>query len=122
MAAGERKGPVKASIATRPFASVPIPGSPLPTESEPDSAEARVGEAGFALVRDADRDAEERGMADESEARRRAGLPIPGSGAGGQRSFKSADILGGDREVVIEHDGERYRLRLTGKGKLILTK
>lgn len=28
----------------------------------------------------------------------------------------------GQREVVIEHRGERYRLRLTRNGKLILTK
>jgi hemin uptake protein HemP len=26
------------------------------------------------------------------------------------------------REIIIEHRGEEYRLRLTGKGKLILTK
>jgi hemin uptake protein HemP len=26
------------------------------------------------------------------------------------------------REVVIEHEGEEYRLRLTRQGKLILTK
>jgi hemin uptake protein HemP len=28
----------------------------------------------------------------------------------------------GQREVVIEHGGERYRLRVTRNGKLILTK
>lgn len=31
-------------------------------------------------------------------------------------------LLKGARELVIEHAGEEYRLRLTGKGKLILTK
>lgn len=32
------------------------------------------------------------------------------------------DLLRGARELVIEHAGEEYRLRITGKGKLILTK
>ncbi|MEX0808118.1 MAG: hemin uptake protein HemP [Dongiaceae bacterium] len=34
----------------------------------------------------------------------------------------SADLMGGKRELCIEHAGELYRLRITGKGKLILTK
>lgn len=38
------------------------------------------------------------------------------------RSLRSRDLLGDAREVVIEHDGELYRLRCTSKGKLILTK
>lgn len=36
--------------------------------------------------------------------------------------FNSAVLLGGAREVIIEHAGEEYRLRLTNQGKLILTK
>ena len=28
----------------------------------------------------------------------------------------------GDREITIEHNGELYRLRITAKGGLILTK
>ena len=51
-----------------------------------------------------------------------AAIPQPERGAQGRRSFKSSDILAGAREVIIEHDGECYRLRLTSKGKLILTK
>jgi hemin uptake protein HemP len=31
-------------------------------------------------------------------------------------------IIGADREVLIDHDGQRYRLRITGKGKLLSTK
>lgn len=31
-------------------------------------------------------------------------------------------LLGAARAVVIEHQGERYELRLTRNGKLILTK
>lgn len=34
----------------------------------------------------------------------------------------SSDLLKDAREMVIEHAGEEYRLRLTSKGKLILTK
>ena len=32
------------------------------------------------------------------------------------------DLLGGGREVIILHAGERYRLRVTANDKLILTK
>lgn len=31
-------------------------------------------------------------------------------------------LLDGKPEVIIEHAGEDYRLRITSKGKLILTK
>lgn len=31
-------------------------------------------------------------------------------------------LLKGAHEMVIEHAGEEYRLRITSKGKLILTK
>lgn len=34
----------------------------------------------------------------------------------------SDTLLAGRREIVIEHCGEEYRLRVTSKGKLILTK
>jgi hemin uptake protein HemP len=32
------------------------------------------------------------------------------------------NLFGASREIVIEHDGERYRLRITRRGKLILQK
>jgi hemin uptake protein HemP len=32
------------------------------------------------------------------------------------------DLLSGGREAIILHGGERYRLRVTAKDKLILTK
>ncbi len=31
-------------------------------------------------------------------------------------------ILNGAREIIIVHNGEDYRLRVTARGKLILTK
>ncbi|BCL74989.1 hypothetical protein JHS3_07250 [Jeongeupia sp. HS-3] len=36
--------------------------------------------------------------------------------------LSSAALLQGQRAVVIEHNGERYTLRETRQGKLILTK
>jgi hemin uptake protein HemP len=38
------------------------------------------------------------------------------------RVFTSDELLQGRREAWIEHRGEMYRLRLTGSGKLYLTK
>ena len=38
------------------------------------------------------------------------------------RKVSSEELLNGDRELWIEHDGEIYRLRLTSRGKLYLTK
>lgn len=32
------------------------------------------------------------------------------------------ELLGGGREAIMVHAGERYRLRVTAKNKLILTK
>lgn len=40
----------------------------------------------------------------------------------GLPTFRSEDILQGHREVVIVHQGDQYRLRLTRTGKLILNK
>ncbi|HEV7280851.1 MAG TPA: hemin uptake protein HemP [Pirellulaceae bacterium] len=36
--------------------------------------------------------------------------------------YDSAELLQGRKEALIEHGGEIYRLRLTGSGKLYLTK
>jgi hemin uptake protein HemP len=33
-----------------------------------------------------------------------------------------ASLIGSEREIVLLHRGERYRLRVTANGKLILTK
>ncbi len=40
----------------------------------------------------------------------------------GKPRVQAAALLAGSREVIIEHAGEEYRLRLTKNGKLILTK
>jgi hemin uptake protein HemP len=38
------------------------------------------------------------------------------------RVLKAQEIFRGDREICIEHDGVRYRLRITRRNKLILQK
>ncbi|MBY0512965.1 MAG: hemin uptake protein HemP [Gemmataceae bacterium] len=39
-----------------------------------------------------------------------------------ERVLKAAELFGDRREVWIELDGVRYRLRITRRGKLILQK
>jgi hemin uptake protein HemP len=36
--------------------------------------------------------------------------------------LKVSEIMEGEREAILEHDGQEYRLRITASGKLILTK
>lgn len=43
-------------------------------------------------------------------------------GAPAPRVVPSRQLLGEQRQVLIEHLGEHYILRLTSQGKLILTK
>lgn len=38
------------------------------------------------------------------------------------KQINAVDLFGGEREVWIEHDGIRYRLRITRRNKLILQK
>jgi hemin uptake protein HemP len=40
----------------------------------------------------------------------------------GPRQIAVASILGAEREVLLIHNGEAYRLRITANNKLILTK
>jgi hemin uptake protein HemP len=51
-------------------------------------------------------------------------LPLPAPSSESERAcvFTSEELLQGRREAWIEHRGELYRLRLTGSGKLYLTK
>jgi hemin uptake protein HemP len=39
-----------------------------------------------------------------------------------RKRLNSRELFGALREVVIDHVGEEYRLRITSQGKLILTK
>lgn len=38
------------------------------------------------------------------------------------RTILSRDLMGSDKVVIIRHEQEDYRLRITATGKLILTK
>ncbi len=38
------------------------------------------------------------------------------------KEISSDDLFGDGRELIITHNGERYRLRITARGRLILTK
>ena len=38
------------------------------------------------------------------------------------RRLKVSELLAGEREAILEHGGQDYRLRITASGKLILTK
>jgi hemin uptake protein HemP len=50
-------------------------------------------------------------------------LPAPASPRPGEvRALDSRQLFRDAREVLIEHNGALYRLRLTRAGKLILTK
>jgi len=60
-----------------------------------------------------------------AEARTREEKPQPLRRERNSRSWhhvNSHEMLAGRRELVIMHSGELYRLRVTSKGKLILTK
>ncbi|QFY44240.1 hemin uptake protein HemP [Candidatus Methylospira mobilis] len=38
------------------------------------------------------------------------------------RRLKSSELFGAAHEIIIEHHGKEYRLRVTSNDKLILTK
>ncbi|MCA9100781.1 MAG: hemin uptake protein HemP [Planctomycetales bacterium] len=68
----------------------------------------------------------------ENAGETRAGEGGPGEGSAGGASsapadlrppvVSSAQLLQGHRELWIEHNGELYRLRVTSRGNLYLTK
>ena len=50
-----------------------------------------------------------------------SGIAI-GQRARAQRSIATQQLFQGSQEILIDHHGETYRLRITKNGKLILTK
>ena len=46
----------------------------------------------------------------------------PGQGEVDIGRVSAASLFDGRTEVIVEHNGQDYRLRITSKGKLILTK
>lgn len=57
------------------------------------------------------------GRNDQTEAP--AAVPRPDAKP---RRLKVSELLAGEREAILEHSGQDYRLRITANGKLILTK
>jgi hemin uptake protein HemP len=57
-----------------------------------------------------------------SRAIPRPALPSPTPTAATARRVSSHALLEGERELVIQHQGSEYHLRLTRNDKLILTK
>ena len=47
---------------------------------------------------------------------------VPASENGSHKAWRSEELLHGQKEVLIHHGEETYRLRLTRAGKLILYK
>ncbi len=64
------------------------------------------------------------GKQEESEGRLSMSIKETKSvlSSGKVKLLRSHELFADVREVMIEHDGELYRLRPTKKGKLILTK
>lgn len=70
--------------------------------------------------------ADERGPARPGPAKREtdsASRPAPRrAGPAPVRRVTSDDLMGANGQMIIRHAGADYRLRVTSKGKLILTK
>lgn len=45
----------------------------------------------------------------------------PATASAGPRRVRSEELMGGSPELLIDHQGREYRLRVTQNGKLILT-
>lgn len=58
-------------------------------------------------------------MSDKSSQR---GPSTPQSATKILRTISSSDLMGGDKVIIIRHEQEDYRLRITAANKLILTK
>jgi hemin uptake protein HemP len=46
----------------------------------------------------------------------------PPRASGKPRRLRVSELMAGEREAILEHGGQDYRLRITASGKLILTK
>ncbi len=48
--------------------------------------------------------------------------PAPNQKTTNIRRISTSDLMAGAREIILDHDGKEYRLRITALGKLILTR
>jgi hemin uptake protein HemP len=60
-------------------------------------------------------------MGNENKQRACAEIAVPGNTPRQPTHVSSATLFGTGRELIIQHDGREYRLRLTRNDKLILT-
>ena len=60
-------------------------------------------------------------MQDDDKRVRAKAAPVGDIRPGPSPRMTSQALLGSARELIIDHDGREYRLRLTQQGKLILT-
>jgi len=67
-----------------------------------------------------DADKRPKGSAGDQSGQSTVSPSAPASGP--VRHIRSADLFGDAREVVIEHEHHRYRLKMTSRGGLILNK
>jgi hemin uptake protein HemP len=58
-----------------------------------------------------------RGAEPQSPGLRPVAIPGPAI-----RTISSKELFGGEQEIVIDHRGSLYRLKITRQGKLILNK
>jgi hemin uptake protein HemP len=56
----------------------------------------------------------------QDKARPSAGMPATGA-ENAARRLRSTELFKGNDQLIIEHAGREYRLRVTSNGKLILT-
>jgi hemin uptake protein HemP len=56
------------------------------------------------------------------QAESRPAAPVPSVSALQRTRISTECLMGGRREIVLQHGREEYRLRITSNGKLILTK
>jgi hemin uptake protein HemP len=61
-------------------------------------------------------------MSDDDLSREVSSPPASTSRNDPPHTISSEELLQGRRELFIEHDGQTYRLRVTSRGKLYLTK
>lgn len=48
--------------------------------------------------------------------------PAPNQKTTNIRRIATSELMAGEREIILDHDGKEYRLRITALGKLILTR
>ncbi|MBA2126041.1 hemin uptake protein HemP [Hyphomicrobium methylovorum] len=57
-----------------------------------------------------------------AEADPKTASPIGTSIGGAKPRYRVTDLMQGQREIILDHRGQEYHLRITATGKLILTK